>query len=125
MKLRVGTKLNLIRTEKRLSQDQIADLLGLSTSAYARLERNETAVDVENLTKFSKALDVPIHEFLPETFQINNTPNYSQGGLVFGNFYYYASGTEHIGSLHEKLSKLEEENIELRKKLDAILNKGV
>lgn len=117
MKLRVGTKLNLIRTEKMLSQDQIADLLGLSTSAYSRLERNETAVDIDNLTRYSKLLDVPIHEFLPETFQINNN-NSGQGGLVFGNFYYYASGSEQISVLHEKISKLEDENMELKKHIE-------
>ncbi|MBC7382787.1 MAG: helix-turn-helix transcriptional regulator, partial [Bacteroidia bacterium] len=47
MKLRIGTKLSNIKIEKKLSQDQMAELLGLSTSAYARLERNETSADLE------------------------------------------------------------------------------
>ena len=122
MKLKVGNKLNYIRTEKRLSQDQIADLLGISTSAYARLERNETSVEIEQLTKYSKILDVPVHDFLPESFQINNTNN-GQAGLIFGNFYYYANGSEQIATLHEKISKLEEENIQLRNQIQNNMKK--
>lgn len=102
MKLRVGTKLSNIKIEKKLTQDQMSELLGLSTSAYARLERNETSVSLDELSKYAKLLDVPINEFLPETFQINNTPNYSQGGIVFGDFYYYADGNkENVKNKHQ------------------------
>ncbi|MFQ3576011.1 MAG: helix-turn-helix transcriptional regulator [Cytophagales bacterium] len=38
MKLRIGTKLNQIRTEKNLRQDELSELLGFSVSAYSRLE---------------------------------------------------------------------------------------
>lgn len=43
MKLRVGNKLSIVKIEKKLTQEQMSELLGLSTSAYSRLERNESA----------------------------------------------------------------------------------
>lgn len=113
MKLRVGTKLSNIKIEKKLTQDQMSELLGLSTSAYARLERNETSISLEELSKFAKVLDVPIHEFLPETFQINNTPNYSQGGIIFGDFYYYADG-------NKETVKIKYENDNLRNEIELL-----
>jgi transcriptional regulator with XRE-family HTH domain len=113
MKLRVGNKLSTVKIDKKLTQEQMSELLGISTSAYARLERNETSVDLEELSRYSKLLDVPIHEFLPETFQINNTPNNSQGGIVFGNFYYYADSKSEI-------AKQKEESDNLKKEIDLL-----
>lgn len=87
MKLQIGTKLHAIRDERRLTQEEMGELLHMSTSAYARLERNETRVDVEDLQKFSKTLNIPMHEFLPDTFSIHNT-NHGQASVVFGNVYF-------------------------------------
>lgn len=119
MKLRIGTKLNNIKSEKRLSQEQMAELLGLSTSAYARLERNETSAELEQLTQYSRLLDVPIHEFLPETFQINNTPNNSQGGIVFGNFNYYADSNAEIIRIKQENETLLKEIEILKERMNA------
>lgn len=87
MKLQIGTKLHAIRDERRLTQEKMGKLLHMSTSAYACLERNETRVDVEELHKFSKTLNIPLHEFLPDTFSIHNT-NHGQASVVFGNVYF-------------------------------------
>jgi transcriptional regulator with XRE-family HTH domain len=117
MKLRIGTKLSAIRQERQLTQDELADFLGISTSAYARFERNETSMDLDILMKVSKKLDVPVHEFLPETFQINNNPNYSQGGIVFGNFYYYANP-------NDANDALQKENESLKKEIEKLQDKA-
>ncbi|MCX6187239.1 MAG: helix-turn-helix transcriptional regulator [Bacteroidetes bacterium] len=117
MKLRIGTKLNNIKIEKYLTQEQMAELLGLSVSAYGRLERNETSLELDELSRYSKVLDVPIHEFLPETFQINNTPNYSQGGIVFGNFYYYADSENEIAKKNSETEILKKEIEALREEV--------
>lgn len=87
MKLQIGTKLNAVRTERRLTQEEMAELLHMSTSAYARLERNETRVDVQDALKYSQSLNIPFQEFFPDTLSINNT-NHGQAGIVLGNFYF-------------------------------------
>lgn len=117
MKIRAGNKLRNIRETKKLTHEGMAELLNLTPSTYGRYERNETSIDIEQLSSFSKTLDVPIHEFLPETFQINNTPNYSQGGLVFGNFNYYANDTDAIRELQKEIEYLKRENELLRSEI--------
>ena len=117
MKLRIGTKLSAIRQERQLTQDELADFLGVSTSAYARFERNETSMELDMLMKVSKKLDVPIHEFLPETFQINNHNHNGQGGLVFGNFYYYANP-------NDANDALQKENESLKKEIEKLQDKA-
>lgn len=87
MKLQIGTKLHAIRDERRLTQEEMGELLSMSTSAYARLERNETRVDVQDLHKFSQSLNIPLQEFLPDTLSISNT-NHGQASVVFGNVYF-------------------------------------
>lgn len=117
MKIREGNKLMAIREERKMNQNEFAELLGMSASAYARLERNETQTDFQNLIRFSELLNVPIVDFLPELSSYNNSHNQGTGGgIVFGNQYYYASTDDTIKQLtqenqflHEKIALLEEQ----------------
>ncbi len=113
MKIRVGHKLLSIREERKLSQADVADLLNMSPSAYARLERGETSIEFEKLHSFAETLKVPLHELLPESFSISNHGNSGQGGsggLVMGSFYYY-------GNTDTRLTELEIENKFLKEKI--------
>lgn len=111
MKVRVGGKLQMIREERRLTQDELASILGLSTSTYARIERNETSVDLDKLVGFATILQVPIQDLLPETLSItNNNHNPGPGGgVIFGNQYFYLGETEALRELTSQLSALRSE----------------
>ena len=124
MKLKVGEKLLKIRVEKKLSQNEFAELIGMSQSAYGRLEKGETMATLEQLTNFSKQLDVPLQEFLPETLIINNH-NSGPVGVNFGTYNVYSSDNELFKSIQDQNKllqdkvKLLEEMIEvLKEKLD-------
>jgi transcriptional regulator with XRE-family HTH domain len=110
MKLKVGNKLKLIREEKRLSHEQMAEFLNMASSTYGRLERNETQMDMETLAKVSQKLNVPIQEFLPETFHIT-THHQGNGnvGFVMGNYVYYGVD-ESSKTLALENEKLRQEN---------------
>jgi transcriptional regulator with XRE-family HTH domain len=131
MKLKVGHKLLAIREQRKLTQAEIADVLDVPTSTYARIERNETSVSLDKLTSFAEALQVPMHELLPETVSItNNSTNSGQGGVIFGNLYFYQGdtvATSHIAAenkvLKETLKQFEEKIKELEEKLIAALEK--
>ena len=88
MKLKVGHKLYAIREERKLNQQEMAELLHMTPSSYSRLERGETSAELEQLVTFSKQLDIPIQELLPEILSIHSNSQQGQGGLVFGNYYY-------------------------------------
>jgi len=47
MKLKLGQKLLQERENRKMTQAEFAELLGMSQSTYARLERNESKADLE------------------------------------------------------------------------------
>ncbi|TAG54096.1 MAG: XRE family transcriptional regulator [Cytophagales bacterium] len=112
MKLKIGTKLCSIRDERRLNQAEMADLMGISPSTYARIERNESSPSIEELAKYAFALDVPLHEFLPDTVSVKNSNNSGQAGagILFGNLYYYANNDELTKDLSNEIKLLKSEN---------------
>lgn len=113
--MRVGGRLLLARQDRKINQSEMADLLGVTPPTYSRLERNETSVELDQVVKFSKLLDIPIQEFLPETITLHNTNNQNgQGGMVFGNInnYYgdnFKAFKDEIELLKQKIKNLEKE----------------
>jgi len=92
-----------------MNQDDFANLLGVSTSAYARMERNETSPDLSQILRWSEILNVPVQEFLPEniTFQANNENG--NVGIVLGNVNYYTEKTEVMKELETENQRLRQE----------------
>lgn len=84
LKHRVNERLGNIREERKMTQAEFADLLGVSAPAYGRLERGETTADLDSLIRFSEVLGVPFTEFLPNYLPRNNR-NSVGAGVVFGN----------------------------------------
>lgn len=108
--MRIGTKLYSIREDRKISQAEMADLLGVSAPTYSRLERNDTSVDLEQVVNFSKILQVPIQEFLPETITINGQNQSGQIGLVIGtvNTYFDKDTFHKIDKLHVEITHKDE-----------------
>lgn len=109
MNIKIGHKLHAIREERRLTQAEMADLLGFPTSTYQRLEKNEKAVEYSSLPEISEALGVQIHELLPENISISNHHK-GQGGVIFGNVYNYGESSESIKNLEIRIAELEQVN---------------
>ena len=70
--MQIGYKIKKIRDDRKFSQSEMAELLGISQSAYSRLERDETPVVLNELVRYAKTLNVPIQEFLPDTLNIQS-----------------------------------------------------
>jgi transcriptional regulator with XRE-family HTH domain len=60
----LSEKIRQIRLQKGLSQENMADMLGLSTTAYGDLERGRTELSVSRLENIVRLLDVPLPELL-------------------------------------------------------------
>lgn len=101
--MKIGKKLFSDREQRKMTQEEMAELLGISTSSYARLERNETSAQIEQITNFSKILEVPIYDFLPDTLSINNNNENGQVGFVIGNIYNHNDKDELTKELQHQL----------------------
>ncbi|GGH40533.1 hypothetical protein GCM10007423_35650 [Dyadobacter endophyticus] len=69
----LSEKIRQIRLQKGLSQENMADMLGLSTTAYGDIERGRTELSVSRLENVAKLLDVPMPELLGIDVSISET----------------------------------------------------
>ncbi len=111
----------------------MADLLGVSQPVYSRLERNETSIDLEQLLQFSRILQIPVQEFLPDILSVNseNQNTHNGQGVVLGNVYFYADKdasqeleikTQELKACQEKITLLQKRISDLEE-LNAVLKK--
>lgn len=121
MKLKIGEKLCRIRESKNLNQIEFAELLGMSKSAYGRLEKGDTFATLDQILFFSKQLEIPLQEFLPDTITFNNN-NTGPIGVNFGTYNVYESDKELIESIKEQ-NKLLQDKIKLLEEMISFLKK--
>lgn len=62
-KKRVGQRLHLLRVEKNLTQEEMAEQLHLSTSAYCKIEYGETDLTLTRLNKIAAIFGVSQQNF--------------------------------------------------------------
>ena len=64
MKQKIAERIRMARLAKNLSQQNVADELGLTVAAYSNIERGITDITVSRLTQISEILKKDISEFL-------------------------------------------------------------
>lgn len=74
----VGQRLQLLRIEKNLTQEQMGERLNLSTSAYCKIEYGETDLTLTRLNKIAEILKMAPAELFNK---------------IDGNIYFNNSGT--------------------------------
>lgn len=62
--MKVHEKIRLLREVHQLSQEDMADKLGMSVSGYAKIERGETRSNMTRLEQISRVLNMDIFELL-------------------------------------------------------------
>lgn len=63
----LGSNMKLIRTKNNLSQENIAELLGVTQACITRYEKGLISISVPNLYKFAKEFKVSINELCGKT----------------------------------------------------------
>jgi transcriptional regulator with XRE-family HTH domain len=81
----VGTKIKKVRELKNLTQEQVAEQIGMTTSGYSRIERGEVRVSIERLEQIARALGV----------QPNDLTNFDEN-VFFTN---YGTANDHSFSI--------------------------
>lgn len=118
MKEQVANKIRLERLRLNLSQQNMADELGITVAAYSNLERGVTEISINRLFKITELLKVPISVFLSvETENINprsDTTNPSISDKYISQQLYLV--IQEVKHLNDEMKKMKEQLESLSKK---------
>lgn len=71
--LKIGERLKKLRKYFDLTQEQVAEILGLGRDAIIKIEKGERKISSEELMKFSKLYFISMEELLSETNDIDES----------------------------------------------------
>ncbi len=66
----IGLRIKHARTEKNMTQEKLAELLGISRIQIAYLENGDRGISLEMLVNISNSLNVPIAELLADNLSV-------------------------------------------------------
>ncbi len=108
---KIGERIRRIRAMKDYTQSNVAEDLGMTTGAYAKIERGETDANVSRLLKIAEILEVDICDFFEET----KTPIAAEERNPYG--YASKSDVEELSkSIQALLKEIEKMKLELQDK---------
>lgn len=93
MSYAIGKRINEIRLQKKVNQEEIANVLGISRQKFARIENDQSDISYAMLVKVADFLAVPISDItsadeevdlqiLFRDFEISDNVNTSVGKIV-------------------------------------------
>lgn len=105
------------RKAKGLSQEEVANLLGMEQSNYSRKENGHTAIHPTEWEKLAKALDTTVDEIFEPQNGVYIVNNDNASGTYAGSQNHFYNIPEYIlNSLQKYIEKLENEIKELKEK---------
>ncbi len=66
----IGQKLRQVRMRSQLTQQNVADDVGISATAYSKMENGKTDFSVTRLTQFAQLFKVYLPDFFDESIQV-------------------------------------------------------
>ncbi len=117
--LQLGQKIKKLRELKNFTQSHIASELGITQSAYSKIEQGETEVSYSKLSKIAEVLGMAPEEIMTfnEQMIFNVMHNQTGNGFVVNKGF-----TENERKLYEdQITQLKEEVCYLKKVLDKLL----
>ena len=125
----IGTKIRKIRELKNLKQEHVAEKLGISITAYGKIERDETDISIERLDQIAKVLEIApqdilafdermLFQFLSTASQCGYTYNINNYGVTENERKLYEENNQllqdKIRNLEELIEQLKNENEKLK-----------
>lgn len=101
----IGNKIRLLREEKGLSQENMAQVLDITQSNYARLEKDDNRISVPRLIIIAKTLETTVTEIVGEKANtvVNQHNNNEAITYLHANF---QADKEHIQTLKDEIEYL-------------------
>ena len=120
-----GQKLRLFREFRNYSQEYVAEKLGITQTAYSRIENNQTKVTADRLSQLADILNVPISELLSDKEPVIQC-NYPSSPVQEGHWRELSENIKQhyelvISSKDEKIAFLVNEISELRDERDRMM----
>lgn len=118
--LNIGTKIKKLRELKNLTQEHMATVIGVTQSAYSRLEMGETEITYSKLERIAGELGMKPEEVIAfnESMVFNVMHNQTGNGLIIQN---NSLNNEERELYKLQIETLKEEVAYLKKIIDNLL----
>lgn len=120
--MKINEKIRQLREQYQLSQENMADKLGMSVTGYGKIERGEVRSNLSRLEQISEVFDMDICELLStgetEKVYFNNTVTESSNS----NNFLFAIGNENLEKTIQQLQLILSHKDELLAQKDKIIN---
>ena len=119
--LHIGQKIKKLRELKNLTQMHMAQQLGVTQSAYSKIELGESEVTYKRLERISEVLEMKPEEVISfNESMVFNVMNNQNGGNVFGDINNSISDTERK-LYRDQIDLLKAEVVHLKEMLAKVL----
>ncbi len=121
---KIGDNLRKIREIKGIKQDAVAKQLGITTNGYGKIERGESAINIERLEQIASILGITAMDIMQFDesiiFNINTMTNSAPNGIVNN----YSITTEERDLLLAQIKSLNEVVERQNKMIDLLMKKA-
>lgn len=69
----LNNNIKYLRNKNELSQQGLADKIGIDRSTVSRIENNEIETTIDNAIKIAEALNVPLYDLVGRDLRLTNT----------------------------------------------------
>lgn len=122
--MKINEKIRQLREQHQLSQENMADKLGMSVTGYAKIERGEVRSNLPRLEQISDVFDMDICELLSygetEKVYFNNSVTESTNSNNSNNFL-FAVGNDNLEKAIQQLQLIISHKDELLAQKDKII----
>ena len=119
--MKINEKIRQLREQHQLSQENMADKLGMSVTGYAKIERGEVRSNLPRLEQISEVFDMDICELLSygesEKVYFNNSVTES----TYSNNFLFAVGNDNLEKAIQQLQLIISHKDELLAQKDKII----
>ena len=120
--MKINEKIRQLREQHQLSQENMADKLGMSVTGYGKIERGEVRSNLSRLEQISEVFDMDICELLSfgenDKVYFNNTVSDSN----HSNNFLFAVGNDNLEKVIQQLQLMLNYKDELLAQKDKIIN---
>lgn len=118
--LNIGTKIKKLRELKNLTQEHMANVIGVTQGAYSRMELGETEITYKRLETIAGVLGMKPEDVITfnESMVFNVLHNQTGNGLIIQNGYVSSEERE---LFHQQIETLKNEVEYLKRIIDSFI----